>query len=154
MRGRVALGGETEDGGREGGDHAVGLGVSIKIAGDGAGVGGVAELRMVAHRRAEARRGEPALEFEQSAGNGAAPEFVAAAGIAETPACTAGVMNRAVGRTRGHEGTGAGMEHEAGRAVRREFEGRERIRRGRDPAEIGERGGEFRPEARGAGHEE
>ena len=136
VRGVVALGGEAQDGGGEGGDDAVGFGVGIIKTRDGAGVGGVTELRVVAHGRAEAGCGQPALEFEEGAGDGAAPEFVAAARIAETPAGAARVVDRAVGCAGGDERAGAGVDHETGCAVGREFEDRQRVERGGDVAEI------------------
>ena len=101
MRGGVALFGEAQDRGGEGRDDAVGFGVGVKIARDRAGIGGVAELRVRAHGGAEPRGGEPALEFQQRAGDGAAAEFVAAARIAEAPTRAAGVVDAAISRAGG-----------------------------------------------------
>src|SRR5687767_14426104 len=57
LRGVIAFAGETENRGRQRGDLAVGIGVVVEETRDSGGVGGVAELRVIANGGTETRSG-------------------------------------------------------------------------------------------------
>jgi hypothetical protein len=113
--------------GARAGDLAVGLGVLRKKTRDA----GRRRRRRAGCGRARRRRGARAASQPWSSSSprrdGAAAEFVAAARITETPAGAAGVVDRAVGRAGGDEGPVPPCMHEAGAAVRGEFEGGMRV---------------------------
>jgi hypothetical protein len=90
---RITLAGKAEDRGREGGDRAVRVRVIVEETRHGGSVGGFSQFSVIAHGRANTRCRRPALQFEQTVGDGAPTQIVTTASIAETPADAASIVD-------------------------------------------------------------